>query len=225
MGLTFKRKFRKKAHFKLVTGLFRKAGYVREVHMNLHIVDNMNALIANGYREYLVQHEKTLTHELTAEVQVFQIDAFNELDSKLNSLIENIGKDQFLNECMKSLSKSTDKLRTLVLGWDTKRWLHKARIRVRAILEILNLIKELSPESNLDQTILDFKHFNDVIGDWHDEDVLIQSLKEYSEQPGSKNPSMDLITNLMQDNHKRTAEIGTELNEYFADWKVESIYG
>jgi CHAD domain-containing protein len=69
------------------------------------------------------------------------------------------------------------------------RKLHKIRIKLKAVYELLKILNTLNPDLKEEhlKTHKEIKVLNDLLGNWHDQSVLINSLKLFKKESDKGN--------------------------------------
>lgn len=186
------KKFLNKDHFALCSKLFDKAGAVREVQVNLGIIEKYNRIYLLPYVEYLRKTKRNAIEKLLREMKVFDLRRFEILDNELLKKIKIISKEIVLKESASYIHKEIIKIGVFVdqLPDDSK--LHKIRIHLKLVSVIINIMYELNPATKLDSLQKNIKLLNNQIGQWHDFVALLKSLRYFTEQSLKKKDKLQL---------------------------------
>ncbi len=169
---------RKKSFNHFLSPLFRSAGFLRENQINFKLIENYIEQY-DFLPLYLQKLKDSLTKgrlELNVSMDRFDFISFDLLTSETEMFIQEIPDKLVLAVTSSFIGDHMNRINELKER-DNK--LHKIRIRLRAVGEIVKLVSKM--EENYYNP--DFKQavqsLNDLIGEWHDDLVLIDSLKRF----------------------------------------------
>jgi len=160
----------------LMKQIFRPSGKLRETQVNLALIDGIDNHGLGPYRQYLERREHKQTRRLIRELKRFDMKSLISCDHRLDTWLQGID-EQFLVDRIQSNIQSRQMLiRSLIPGTADIDNLHRIRINVRALSEMLALLQDMQPDTELKAQLDETKSILDVIGTWHDYDVLLASL-------------------------------------------------
>ena len=198
-----------------ISQLFEAAGKVREAQVNLRLVTGIDIPFIAAYRDYLLQKQKADTQLLLDEIAGFDM---RQDEYRLKALLEAVRKvtdKEVLKKASlhteKKLKKVKDLLRHLKSDWP----LHKIRIHLKKVAEILRLMQKVSPEKKRKRLLKKVELLNETIGDWHDQTVLITSVSSVGVLEGKNSKELKSFTlQLKKQNLKRRKKIKKQLQDF-----------
>ena len=218
--------WKKKEHFELISELFRATGKVRETQVNLIITEKYNADYLVAFNEYLAENQVKAEEKLRAQIQVFNPEELKELDNKMFHAIKEQRSDMEPEQLISFVLKETRKVDKLSKQLPSDRKLHKIRIRLKAVAEILTIASELNPHVVLIDFLDRVRWLNEFIGDWHDYQILLSSITDFlssgqKEQTTGELEDFIARTTAWQD--KKQVEITVLLDRSISHQQMEQI--
>ena len=214
--------FCKKEHFDLFSRLFRIAGKLRENQIHLDLIGNYDLRHLATYREHLLQTEMNGLENLLVELDAFDFSRLNDLNNSLLVKVSHISDETVAEQSIAFLLKKLNRVEKLKSKINNEHKLHKIRIHLQAVREILRLMVTIQSAEIIYKFQNDSKALTDMIGKWHDYSVLIFSLKQFTDE--------NILQNLNQVTGQIEAEyefirksIGHSLNNYPDPAKLEVI--
>ncbi len=214
------KKWKKTKHFSLVKNLFKSAGKLRETQLNLLMTEQFEDINLPEYTEDLIKQEKNYSKKLTLSLEKFELQKLERLNAKLLKAIINIPDDIVLKQALANVKKRNKKIaKTKGLLFNEHK-LHKIRIQLKAMQEILAVIEELNTNNAMVTLRSQIKSLNEHIGQWHDYKILSKSLKQFlSKNPHNQNTSLikNVIKDINSEQKERQQEIFGLIEMYVAE--------
>tara|TARA_B100000315_G_C14539667_1_gene570248 strand:+ start:880 stop:1719 length:840 start_codon:yes stop_codon:yes gene_type:complete len=214
--------FSKKEHYNLFSRLFRKAGKLRENQIHLDLIENYDSHQLTPYEEHLLQTKINEMENVQMELNAFDFSKLNNLDNSLLEKVSHISDETVAEQSIAFLLKKLNRVEKLKSKINNEHKLHKIRIHLQAVREILRLMVTIQSAEIIYQFQNDSKALTDMIGKWHDYSVLIFSLKQFTDE--------NILQNLNQVTGQIEAEyefirksIGHSLDNYPDPAKLEVI--
>jgi len=173
-------KLNKRLRKAIVSDLFDAAGELRETQVNLIILTKKNTNYLHEFVQYHKHNEKTEKDRLLEIMQDFNRIELEGLDVDLQKHILELNNDEIQNKSAKYVLRKIIKVHKLKSKLPDTERLHKIRIHLKAVREILSILNKLFLDSHLGKLIKNIKKLNKAIGEWHDYTVLIPMLHEFS---------------------------------------------
>ena len=168
-------KFTKKEYDLMYSKLFKAAGKVRETQLNLHLVQKLgignNKSISLPLRNMLEENVK----RLSVELQAFDLVQYAGLNYSLENHIRNLPRSTVEGVIADKVNNELSKILKLTQNHASKPDLHKLRMRIRIVKELLVLLSNIKGLKY--PKVLDFKHIYNCLGNWHDHYVLTKTLR------------------------------------------------
>ncbi len=217
------KEFQKKEHNSFFKPLFKKAGAHRDAQINQNLVINENAAIFSEYKEYLRKKQQTASLELLNQINDFNHTRFEELNKVLHQNIQTLTNEAISTASSSYILKKWGKIQVLIPYMYDGKELHKIRINLRAIHEVLGMLNFINPTPKLFDFQTEVKSLNDLIGEWHDYYELALSIADFMDI-NMNNPELEkFVEKSNQENLLRALEIKNTLNKYIAEKKFKIL--
>lgn len=164
------------ANKQILKKLFKTAGKIREVQINQALLDNYGGRSSQRLLNYFDRLKDELSAPFNYELSHFQSGELLRQDKKLIKAISGIGEKEVLNLTRTFLNTELQRVGDLFeKNFDQN--LHRIRKSVKAMMEINRLLISISEDESLILFRKNLKSLSDDIGNWHDLQVFMQSLK------------------------------------------------
>lgn len=216
-------KWKKKAHYALFRRLYQAAGKLRETQVNLKMAKQFKVAYLRPYIEYLERSEKVFSKNLALRMPKFDKEEFEILNSKLIKKMANMTDELVVQEAIAFVVKKSKIVQKLRDQPHDDEKLHKIRIHLKAVNQILTIIKELGTSKVLSSIQGQVKLLNSHIGKWHDYYELQESIKRFLPQStGKKNTRLmnKLIERIENKQIERQEKIYQRIDKYLAKQKL-----
>lgn len=201
--------FQKKEHFDLFKNLFRKAGKVREIQVNLSLIKKIDQRKSKLYVEYLIELQNHSMEELMNELLVFDLKKLKSLNAQMLSKANEISPEHLTEKSTPFISSKFQKIKKLRDKIKKDQKLHKIRIHLKAVVELVEYLPYNKENKSLKKEI---KRLNQLIGDWHDNIVLLNTINQYHKTINSDKKNKQLVKRLKLQNKKSKINIGELLH-------------
>ena len=195
--------------------LFRVAGKLRETQVNLHAIGPFGAAGLAPYSASLQRSQKYARKRLIGCIQDFDRKKFESLNRQLRCAVGAVSDEAVPGEAVSFAVKKTKKVLALSEQLPDIRKLHKIRIHQKAVLEILTMLRKLSPKLPVEPLQLQIKALNTQIGNWHDTSELTASVERCRARNAGRKDMQKLenfMTRLACHQEKQLREAGRLLN-------------
>ena len=182
MELISDARLNKKLFFALFSKLFDAAGEVREAQVSLSMIEKSNANYLVPYAEFLRKTQKIQKENLLSTMNEFDFKIFEILNNKLQQEINGQPAEIVLKKSAAYVLKEIGKVFELKDHLPDNLKLHKIRIHLKAVIEILTIMNELNAATWLDKLHNNFKIIDKQIGKWHDNIILLSSINYFTNQ-------------------------------------------
>ncbi|MDP4266455.1 MAG: CHAD domain-containing protein [Bacteroidota bacterium] len=157
--------------FKSVRLIYKNAGEIRKIHINLLLVDKYKIaddVFINGQNEILSK----LNNKFMSKKNLYE-EIILKIQKKLSKDFENIEN----NSVLKLYYKKLNSLIRLFSNEKYKNNLHNCRSKVKELLYIYNALnKSFGKKLSLNINYLD--QIQNAIGEWHDTTLIVELLKD-----------------------------------------------
>ena len=188
MQFISQKQWSKKPHRKLYSTIFKPAGRLREAQINHELIQKHPAHYLETYVDFLIQQQEDSTKELVKAMKDFDFKELERLNKQLIKEFEDIPNETILNRSMQYLDKEIQKIYGFMEALPDDYILHKIRINLKILVEVLAIIRSLNSRSGLARYATKIKSINSKIGTWHDSVILTDSLTHFlNDQDYKKN--------------------------------------
>ena len=211
--------FNKKPHFELFSPLFRKAGLLREIHVNETLLYELGSGLLPLYRDYLSESKDSATADLLAEGANFNFSAFEVLNKPLLERMNTLSDGQVAKQSAAYLTGKLNKVGALLHLLNDSQKVHKMRIYLQNVRAALRLMHDLNPSVEIAQLQSDTELLTDLIGRWHDVAVFVEALNYYATSSHTAKGEAQLnnvIDRFSEEKESTRIEIGIALKQYLA---------
>ncbi len=177
---TSKGSFNKTQHFAMFAALFQSAGKVREAQVNGKLIKKYTDAEGLSYMNYLVDRETRAMEQLSEEANALNTFKLEILNKELLKYARKVSDEDIRQEATKYINHNLKKV--IQYNNDLQK-LHTVRKIVRTISVVLKYLEYDSSgaynEANLYYVV---QKLNDIIGEWHDGQVLVDSIRTFLRQ-------------------------------------------
>ncbi len=216
----------KKRYFALFSKLFDEAGEVREAQVSLGMIEKSNAIYLIPYTEYLREIQRSANEKLLTTMQAFDFKRLEILNNKLLREMKGLSAEIALRKSADYVLKEIEKVLELKDHLPNNRKLHKIRIHLKAVIEILTIMSELNAATGLDKWQNNIKSLDKQIGKWHDYIILLTSLNYFTNQILMKKNVrhlVNLIGRIEYQQEVRLQKIHRLINKYFTQQQLKQV--
>jgi|TARA_B100002003_G_scaffold53935_1_gene49265 CHAD domain-containing protein len=209
--------FSKKPHYELFSPLFRKAGFLREIHVNEALLYEAEPGLLLLYRDYLSESKDSATADLLAEGANFNFSAFEVLNKPLLERMDTLFDGQVAKQSAAYLTGKLNKVGALLNLLNDNQKVHKMRIHLQNVRAALRLMHDLNPSVEIEKLQSDSELLTDLIGRWHDVAVFVGALNHYATSSDRKRGDDQLenvIDQFSREKESTRVEIGNTLKQY-----------
>lgn len=215
--------WKKKTQFDLIRKLYKAAGNLREAQVNLDLLRAHRVSYLAGYKEQLQRSEPSLTRKLRQRARAFDLKAFNKQNKELLKKMSTVPRETVVQESAEFVLKTNKKIAKLKDKERTDATLHRIRIELKRVHEVLAIIKELNPKASLKTLQEEIKSLNTGIGLWHDYEILNSSLRSF-EPKGTKSRRLkDYLDRQQARQSARRDKLYQRIDRYVAKQRLRQI--
>ncbi len=211
-------------YLRLYSKLFRKAGMVREIRINIKLIKKFDPICLKPYLDYQTKVLQQAGKKLDIEVRSFNNEEYSVRRNLLLQRFEGIVQKDLANtasERIVFLMKKVMKLKDR-----PHKNLHKIRIKLNRVVELLNIQNELYPSAEYTNMLGDIDLMCKRIGVWHNYEILINSLSQFVKQLPEKTDTGGLkkeIKKIKKVARKKRIKMGKQLKSYFKKENIDRI--
>lgn len=172
--------FRQKKEIARLRQLFRAAGTLRELQVNVGVVWSYEQLHLAFYRrlgQLLAQEGKVALSQYEVERKRFGRAALDEPGEKVRAILHATSEEDLLQHTLAVCSKRMAQIQEVMPRDYDPEGVHKARIYLKEAMYLMGLLHQAGYEDQLQAGVLDHaKRVAEMAGDWHDQEVFYQWL-------------------------------------------------
>ena len=181
---------REKAFRALFADVFKQAGRVREIQINRELLKAYRE--GSGLITSLAQMEKQETKVLLQVLKTFSWDQVAKDHQQQLEKLKHLDEDSVYKLARSRAFRELSKVISLKYQPGPQQ-LHQVRIKLKAIVEVLAVMVEIHPQQSCKQLLMDIKVLNQIIGEWHDYQVLEDSLLSLTQYSNIKHSDVNTL--------------------------------
>jgi CHAD domain-containing protein len=189
---------------------FRSGGILREMQINRIILlryEQKMGVKYRGLRKYIDHKEKTAFKDLKYARNKFSAKKLKKFEAKVIGTLQEIPSDSFVEYIDRFIEKRIAQIKELVKGKNVESTLHRIRRLTKSIKYLLEMSKTRSKSfGDLKFEIEIITELEDLIGNWHDQQVFKSDLGKYISSVKKRKPvdkdSMKLMSIVKRDYNK-----------------------
>lgn len=212
--------FKKKRHFNLFSRFFDYAGNLREIQVNHVIIKKFRNNDISVFEKHLAHHEKQASKKLHKAVVEFDTGQFEKLNSQIRPVVAGMEEKKIISQSEKFISGEIKKIKKLMSKLSNHGDLHKIRIRLKSISAILRPLETYQPDNKWAKLKKEIKPLGLLIGEWHDQQVLADTMKQFINRSQEKNHEIEnvkkVVKQIDRENKRIVKQVGQKLNVVFS---------
>jgi len=197
LEVIYQGKFKKEEHYAAFKELFRQAGKLREVHVNLMILEQYttHAPEEKDFRSYLQKKEMVLARKFLYAVRDYDETAIISKEKEIEKFMNKLQPKKFSGNVDKFIKKKSSRILGYLPEIRNPLILHKIRMHLKTISSILDISLKCSRELNETehQLLTEIIGMETLIGIWHDNIVFIEAIKTYRKSKSGELPETQAI--------------------------------
>ena len=207
-------KFRKDRHFRMMHKLFKPAGSVRELQVNIALCRETSGM--NSFVEFLQEKLDKAVQQLQPGIRKFKPDKLEQLNKGLLHRLDSIPDTLLLTTTEDYLHEVQTRINRHLKASARKHSLHRFRKKFRELSEILIILGLFQNNSKLARMQKSAREINRQLGDWHDQTVLAETIKEFSDcKRGKERKFYRLTLTQLRDRNKvMAAELLLQISRF-----------
>ncbi len=192
--------FRSEDHFSQFSKLFTITGRIREIQVNLALLEvyKFENKEINHYIRSLKRGEIRQTRNFMHTVQDFDEKMLEKTEIELKHITEKEGQKKIAETAHQLIRKKAKKIEKYFLTKNSQKNLHKIRQNLKIISAIASLSNTIKDDKKLTQILEQISQAENLIGEWHDRQVLIESLDYFSNHRG-RSGKKDIINSFKKE--------------------------
>jgi CHAD domain-containing protein len=180
LAVSYQGDFSEELHYKILRGLFGHAGRLRELNVNLILLERhaTGAPGENEFRLYLEQEERVSSRKFLHAIRAFDEKQILIKEKDIGKFLDGISGKNFSGNVDKFIRKKSDKILGYLPGIHNPVILHKIRISLKSISSILEILRQCSnkPDKTEQALLSEITGAEVLIGVWHDHMVFFDAI-------------------------------------------------
>ncbi len=169
--------FHKRKHFNHLRPLFKKAGVVRELQINLKLIKKLPKNQVRGFKKHLLKQLQSSKKTLRITTQKFDLKKLKKLNQQLYRKYIVFQNKKYTTEYLESKINAIHQIKNQKL---TTHQLHQIRRLIKSIKEILKMhTSDLDPQ-DFNLSVDSLQEIETDLGNWHDAVVLLEFMNKYN---------------------------------------------
>lgn len=209
-------------HFAVFFELFKVSGKLREIQINMSLINIQDQNIISPYNDYLREQKQKLIPKLQRRLVSFKRDELEKLNELFYKDLAKMSDETILEFIgLYSIVKISEIKRLRKSPTDSN--LHKIRFNAKEIKEYLKIQNSISSTKRSLKLEDEIKNFNEMIGSWHDMVVLVSSVVKFINRcaDGENKQQMILLTEKIRImNHIDKDHIISELDKLLFKYRL-----
>ena len=191
------KEFRKKKISALISKIFKPTGKLRNIQIESLILDQYDLNATQIYKNHLAEiREKKGLNAKTALIE-FNKNDFDFKNEKAKQIIKKINSEDLDLGIKKLISNEFEKIIQIRNKLEDIKAFHEIRKHLKVLKSVLK-IKLVVNQDEATEVLLKFINTTEtLIGDWHDKELLIDSITQFIENNINK-PNIYLLVNLVE---------------------------
>lgn len=183
---THKNGFNHREYLEIFRRIFKLAEFVREIHVNLELIRDYNKDDLSKFEEYLKDVESVTINRLAKQVQKFDHEKFEKGNEEINHILFELPEEKIRSRAKVFVIAEMEKVRKLNSKLSIDKNLHKIRVMIKAMREILVLLNEIDPSEEHLHLIKEVEYINREFSAWYDNIMLVSYIKRYKRRKWRK---------------------------------------
>ena len=206
--------FNQKKSASLFRDIFLKAGRIRENQVNIQNIDKYGQDTPGMvlFSRFLKKEQKKFTKAFIAAVVQFDEQRLKEVAKTIKKCCRDISSETVTRKSGDYLSKKAGRIKLLAEHPEDDNNIHKTRQEMKKMGAIASLLFQVIPEPETERLIIKLNQAEVLIGEWHDQVVLLDSLDQFLKsetriETGVLKEMTDLKQHIESENIRRLEKI------------------
>lgn len=176
-------KFKAESRYSHFRNLFKYAGLVREIQLEIKALDHYHASgdMLLPFKKHLLKEEKLARKKMIRAVKKTDIKRFREIEKKIRKVCNKISTREFLDKTFAYILSEAGKIRILLDSSEESGKMHKIRQYLKSVDNVIALIRPVFPGKKLELISRKIKVIDNLIGSYHDNFILMTALEIFIE--------------------------------------------
>jgi CHAD domain-containing protein len=184
LGVLSKKKYKARPMLKQLEPLFKSAGSIRSVTLNLKLSQPYKSAVLVKFRQHLKDKQHGAGQKFLHEIKSFETKKFSKLHKKALAAFRELKPKKISKGAEEYMRVQFAHVRAGIFDIGDDSVLHQIRKRIKSIRNIGSLLEEIKAEHPFKEELKKVNVTYDKIGHWHDTIELVDHLEEYVDKLG-----------------------------------------
>jgi CHAD domain-containing protein len=183
LDVIYQGRFRKEKHYRSLRRLFLQAGKLREVQIDLMILEQYGTHTAEeqDFRKFLQRKEKVLSRKFLEAMRDYDEQEIVSGEKEVEKFMNDLESKSFTRNVDKFISRKFAHILGYLPEIHNPEILHRIRKQLKTVSSILDVSLRCSRKPNIaaNEMLSGIHDLEELIGIWHDNMVFLDALKVY----------------------------------------------
>lgn len=212
------KEFKKKKVSALISKIFKPTGELRNIQIEQLLLEHYDSNAIQIYKDHLTKIEEKTSINTKTVLNEFNKKDFNLKNEKAKQSIEKINDKELSSGLKKLIRKEFEKIIQIRSKLEGIKALHEIRKHLKVLKSILKIKLVVNQDESTEILLNKINATETLIGDWHDKELLIDSIAQFIEN-NKIDPNFNLLANIVGkikiENKNAYGNITFNLNEIF----------
>jgi hypothetical protein len=213
-----------KGYLNLFSKLFHKAGIIREIQINIKLIEKFDSNRLKPFYDYQIEELKLAVNEFHVELLAFNMDELKMKNDLLLQKFEDVSESELARTARKKIFLTIK--RVTRLKDKSNKNLHEIRIKLNNAIGLLEIVNDLTPFNEFNKLLDDIKLIYKKIGVWHNYEVMIASLNMFEKKNRNELCIVELkreFKKIKKEVEKKQKKIGKQVKSYFKQVDLDQM--
>jgi CHAD domain-containing protein len=213
------KEFKKKKVSALISQIFKPTGELRNIQIEQLLLEHYDSKAIQIYKDHLTKIEEETGINAKKALLEFNKNDFNSKNEKARQIIEKINDKELCSGLQKLIRKEFEKIIQIRTKLQDDKALHEIRKHLKVLKSILKIQLVINQDNTTEDLLNQINATETLIGNWHDKELLIESISQFIEN-NINDPKSNLLANIVGEikieNKNAPEKINFNLNEIFS---------
>lgn len=213
------KEFKKKKISALISKIFKPTGELRNIQIEYLLLDQYDTKVTALYKNHLFEIEENISKNAKKALLEFNKSDFQIKNEKAKYIIEEINDKELCSGLKKLIRKEFKNIIQIRTKLHDDKVLHEIRKHLKVLKSILKIQLIINQDNTTESLLNQINATETLIGDWHDKELLIESIIEFIENNKIKqnnNLLANIVGKIRMENKDSIEKIALNLDEIFS---------
>lgn len=210
--------------------VFKNSGKIRELQINRNDIKQYNLISSDTlpYIQYSKRKEKKRMKVLKKNIDNFDYNLLYKTDEKIKHLCNKVSRKEIIKKSITFIIGEAQKIKKLKANIDNVYKAHELRKHLKSIDAIASLLFQMKQNKSHEKILTDVKQTGVALGEWHDKEVLIDSLEKFLKKDKKKSsdkliPLNNLVKRIRSENKQLLKKSIPKINSVVKKLSAKNI--